>query len=95
MEKYRGEDYLLGLFLLYTGMRRGELLALTWQDIDLKSGVIHVTKKLNYAGHNKPVLENHLKSKNALRDVPLLAASREALPREQMIGNTCTQENGD
>lgn len=95
VEKYRGEDYLLGLFLLYTGMRRGELLALTWQDIDLKTGVIHVTKKLNYAGHNKPVLENHLKSKNGLRDVPLLADLREALPREKMIGKIFTQENGD
>lgn len=32
--------------LYYTGMRVGELLALTFQDIDLEHGVIHITKTL-------------------------------------------------
>lgn len=41
--------WLFGCLLLYTGMRRGEALALTYGDIDRKAGVIHVTKKLSYA----------------------------------------------
>lgn len=32
--------------LYYTGMRVGELLALSFRDIDLESGVIHITKSL-------------------------------------------------
>ncbi len=32
------------LFCLYTGLRIGELLALTWQDVDLKKGVLTVSK---------------------------------------------------
>lgn len=33
--------------LLGTGLRRGELVALRWQDVDLQSGVIHVTRTVN------------------------------------------------
>lgn len=85
VEAYRGEDYLLGLMLLYTGCRRGELLALTWQDIDREAGVIHVTKKVNYAT-GKPVLEHQLKSKNGKRDIPILSPLAAALPAKPRIG---------
>ena len=36
--------WLFPYLLLYTGMRRGEALALSYNDIDRKAGVIHVTK---------------------------------------------------
>lgn len=95
VENYRGEDYLLGLFFLYTGMRRCELMALNWQDVDLKAGVIHVNKKLNYSAGNTPFLENKLKSQNGLRDIPLLDDLRAALPHEKMIGKVFTDKNGE
>ena len=38
--------YTLFRLLAFTGMRRGELLALTWSDIDYKNSLIHVTKNL-------------------------------------------------
>lgn len=85
VEAYRGEDYLLGLMLLYTGCRRGELLALTWQDVDREAGVIHVTKKVNYAT-GKPVLEHQLKSKNGKRDIPILSPLAAGLPVKPRIG---------
>lgn len=38
-------SYMLGIILcLYTGLRIGELLALTWQDIDFVSGMLTVSK---------------------------------------------------
>lgn len=84
VEAYRGEDYLLGLLLLYTGMRRGEAMALTWGDVDKSAGVIHITKKVNYA--TAPVtVDNFLKSQNGRRDVPILAPLAAALP-ENRIG---------
>ncbi len=37
--------YLFGILIsLYTGVRIGELLALTWEDIDLKKGTMSVTR---------------------------------------------------
>ncbi|MEC2057980.1 site-specific integrase [Peribacillus psychrosaccharolyticus] len=43
-------DYVLFHLLIYTGARKGEILALTWDDIDLETGSIRFTKTLF---HNK------------------------------------------
>ncbi|MEA4947086.1 MAG: tyrosine-type recombinase/integrase [Oscillospiraceae bacterium] len=66
------------LFLLYTGMRKTEALALTWEDINWKSKVIHVNKIVEYHG-NKPVLRPCTKSDAGMRDVPLLDALSKVL----------------
>lgn len=43
------KDKLYGIILcLYTGMRIGELLALTWSDIDFTKGVLIVSKSCHY-----------------------------------------------
>lgn len=40
-----GRPFLGGILLsLYSGLRIGELLALTWEDVDLKNGTLSVTK---------------------------------------------------
>lgn len=88
-----GDGWMLGLMLLYTGCRRGELLALNWQDIDREAGVIHITKKLNYAFGNTPKLEDRLKSDNGRRDIPLLQPLADALPRNR-IGPIFTGADG-
>lgn len=100
VEAYRGEHWLLGLMLLYTGCRRGELLALNWQDIDREAGVIRVNKKLNYAYGNTPHLDHFLKNRNAEnndgreRIVPLLAPLAAVLPKNR-IGRIFTNSDGN
>lgn len=85
--------WLFGYLLLYTGMRRGEALALSYSDIDRKAGVIHVTKKLSYACGQFPKLEANLKSKNGLRDIPLLPPLAAALPKNR-VGLVFPGEDG-
>lgn len=63
-----------GTFALYyidlaTGLRRGELLGLKWQDIDLDSGVIHVRRQVGCI--NGKVQEAPLKTKNAYRNISI------------------------
>ena len=55
---------------LMTGMRRGEILALQWKDVDFEKNMIHVTKSIAYEG-NAPVVKN-TKTKSGQRVVPLL-----------------------
>lgn len=75
---------LFAFFLLYTGLRRGEALAISYSDIDRTRGVIRVEKKLNYTYGNRPHLDYFTKSENGVREVPLLAPLAEALPRDRV-----------
>lgn len=57
-------------FLLYTGLRRGEALALMASDIDWKKRVIHVRRSLDY--HQNTATIKTPKTANGIRDVYLL-----------------------
>lgn len=57
-------------FLLYTGLRKGEALALQWQDIDFEKNHIHVTKAVFY-GEKGPDIKS-TKTESGIRIVPLL-----------------------
>ena len=63
-----------GVFEMYyielaTGLRRGELLGLKWEDIDLEKGILRVKRQV--ARINGEVVEAPLKTKNAYRTLPL------------------------
>ena len=59
-------DYVLYKTLLASGCRIGEVLALEWSDIDLKKGIISISKTLNrYQETNTP------KSKAGLREIDI------------------------
>lgn len=55
---------------LYTGLRRNELLALTWADVDLKNRVIHVTKSC-FRDSDGKVKAKAPKTQSGVRDVPI------------------------
>lgn len=92
VDQYRGPDWLMGVLLLYTGCRRGELLALNWQDIDRAAGVVHINKKLQ-TNSAAPRIDTHLKNRD-FRDAPLLDRLADVLPRDR-IGRIFTDEHGN
>lgn len=61
------------LFLLLTGCRRGEALALKWRDIDFDRKTIDINKKIVYSS-NQPILEHHTKTSAGMRKIILLDA---------------------
>lgn len=64
-------DRLYAALSIYCGMRKGEILALRWEDIDLESGFIHIRRATQYAAKNVPTLKEP-KTENGVRDIPIL-----------------------
>ena len=67
-------------FLLHTGMRRGELLALRWEDIDREHKLITVNKAVYFAG-NTPQIKAP-KTDSGRREIVLLDALAAVLPKD-------------
>lgn len=67
----------LAYFLLYTGMRKGELLALQWKDIDLNNNIIHVTKSTYFISNNPYIKDTKTEAGN--RNIILLDCLKEKL----------------
>lgn len=51
--KYKYRSGLYGVLLLYTGMRCGELLALRWRNVDIKSKLLTIEKSRSVAKNRK------------------------------------------
>lgn len=62
---------LFPFFLLCTGMRKSEALALSWSDVDLQNKEIHVTKSLDYTVGAKPMFKAP-KTEAGNRIVPII-----------------------
>lgn len=79
------------MIMLYAGLRRGEVLALTMKDVDLISGIISVSKAIRYNG-NKPIVSRP-KTASGKRCVPILSILRPFL--QNRTGRILSKINGD
>jgi integrase len=68
---------------LYAGLRRGELMALRWEDVDLATGVIRVER----AYDDKERVEIEPKSRAGRRTVPIVGALRDILAEHRANGH--------
>ena len=70
---------------LATGLRRGELLGLKWQDIDWKNGIIKVRRQV--ARVDGEIVEAPLKTKNSYRAVTISQQAIEVLKTQKAKTN--------
>ena len=59
------------MLLLFTGMRRGEVLGLKWEDVDLKKNVFHIERSITYPKGQNDYVIGKPKTESGLRDVPI------------------------
>lgn len=72
--------WLLPYLLLYTGLRKGEALALTFEDFDFKAKTINVSKSVYYSETTEPKIKLP-KTAAGIRSVPILEPLLKQLPR--------------
>lgn len=66
------------IFALFTGLRRGEVLALKWSDVDLENGTIYVTKTLSRvktymdSGDKTKLVVTEPKTETSKRFIPIV-----------------------
>lgn len=63
---------LFAIWALYTGMRRGELLALEWSDVNLAERTISITKSVYHVGNNPHIKAP--KTATSIGVIPILDA---------------------
>ena len=77
LEKYILENekkYHYGILLsLYTGLRLGEVIALKWQNVDIKNKLIYIDKSVGSISQNHKILaiESSPKTQSSIREIPI------------------------
>lgn len=107
IEELEGEHYRpMLLMYLYSGLRMGEGIPLTWEDIDLEKRTIRVNKKAivchDYASHSAPqVVQDFCKTKSSKRKVVITAGlvgvlkvhKEEMMKRAEKLGEEWSEGN--
>jgi integrase len=95
LEKAKGSRIeALLLVALTTGMRRGELLALRWGDIDLEKGVLYVQRTVSHVPHYGYV-ESEPKTQSGRRRIVLPSVTIDALKAHRIYQDKVRLEAGE
>ena len=94
-KKHESHIYIFLLLALYTGLRKGELLALTWEDVDYDKKLLNVNKSRTGSRKDVTMQITTPKTASSNRKIPLndtvLDALREEKKRQleyaKMLGN--------
>ena len=84
--------YYFGILLsLYTGLRLGEVLALKWQNIDIKNKLIYVDKSVGSISQNHKTLtiESSPKTQSSIREIPI---SKKLLDLMKVLRQHCSTD---
>ena len=87
--------YEISILLLLHSLRRSEVFAMTWEQIDLENGIIHVKGSVVRDEHNQLVHKKENKTVESQRDIsimiPRLKTLLEAVPKSKRNGKLYTQ----
>lgn len=67
------------LLMMYSGMRMGEINALDFYDVNLKTNTISISRTITKGENDKPKLGDKTKTYNSSRNIPINANSRAVL----------------
>ncbi len=81
------------MIMLYAGLRRGEVVALTWNEININKGTISVRKSVEYQG-NKPVVKDGAKTKSGVRNITIPDVLSDYLKKQPKTGVYVIGSNG-
>ena len=89
---YRDQIYIC----MYTGMRVGEVLALSRDDIDFKNNVIHVNRTLTRGNKDTYIIGETTKTYAGIREVPILEVLKPIMKKYAFTpGYLFVRENGE
>lgn len=83
--KHSSDIWIFPFIAIYTGMRKGEILALQWKDIDFANDIITVEKSVYHVG-DKPYIKPP-KTNGSIRMIPLLQPLKEKLLQMKRVPN--------
>lgn len=84
--------YYLCVFALETGLRAGEILGLTWDNVDFHRREIHVVRQWKYIAENQYGFGT-LKKKNSKRIVPMAQSTIKILKKYKQASNIIDIDN--
>lgn len=95
--KAKNDEFLLPYFLLFTGCRVGEALAVRYEDIDRENNLITINKTIVFVD-GLPTIQNHTKTDAGNRVIPLLEQLKNVLPKKKkgyVFGNDEPMKKGE
>lgn len=85
------------MLMLLCGLRRGEMMALTWDNVDMKKHLLSV-KQVAVIKSNKSKIADRAKTEAGIRELPIcqpLWDCLNAVPEDKRTGFVCTMTDGN